>query len=169
GSDCLPGNCTDSLATQNWPSECDPTLATGWPEAVGDTSTAVDDMLHAAWNGRGLYLNAKNPEDLIASLNRAIQEITSRDSSSAAAVAVDTVDVSGGGRIFQGRFNSSDWSGELYAAVIDANGVGADVWAAHELLANRASPRVLITRNDTGGIPFAFPADYTAPAANEMT
>ncbi len=169
GSDCLPGNRTDSLATQNWPSECDPTLATGWPEAVGDTSTAVDDMLHAAWNGRGLYLNAKNPEDLIASLNRAIQEITSRDSSSAAAVAVDTVDVSGGGRIFQGRFNSSDWSGELYAAVIDANGVGADVWAAHELLANRASPRVLITRNDTGGIPFAFPADYTAPAANEMT
>ena len=43
-----------------------------WPTPVTNTLTTVDDMRHAAWNGRGTFLSAGNPQQLVNSVNTAI-------------------------------------------------------------------------------------------------
>lgn len=161
GNDCVPGNRHESLATQNWPTSCG-AANDGWPAASGNSSTTVDDMMHAAWNGRGLFLSAKSPDELIRSLQEAIGNISSRNPVSASAVAVDTFNIIGGGFVFQGRFDASNWSGELYSNTIDSSGVGGVVWSAHDLLeAMDINTRLLVTYNGTIGLPFEFPSDYT--------
>ncbi|MBL3600835.1 MAG: hypothetical protein JMN25_13380 [gamma proteobacterium endosymbiont of Lamellibrachia anaximandri] len=169
GGPCLPPNRTDSLATQNWPTRCDATLPTGWPTPVENTSTTVDDMLHAAWNGRGLYLNAKDPDDLIRRFQDAIGNISSRETTAAAAVAVNSINLVQGDFIFQGRFDSTNWSGELRAIQIGQDGNGQLAWTTATTLDQRADPRVMISYNGTQGIGFHLPADYQSPGDNEMT
>lgn len=169
GGPCLPPNRTDSLADQNWPTRCDAALPTGWPTPVENTSTTVDDMLHAAWNGRGLYLNAKDPDDLIRRFQDAIGNISSRESTAAAAVAVNSINLVQGDFIFQGRFDSTNWSGELRAIRIGPDGNGELAWTTATTLDQSADPRVMISYNGTQGIGFHLPTDYQAPGNNEMT
>lgn len=96
--------------------------ATGWPEPVGDTLTTIDDMRHAAWNGRGEFLNASDPQQLIDSLTNAIGDIEARTgtassaSFNAGAISSDTL-------IFQSTFNTSTWYGDLLAFRFDDNGI----------------------------------------------
>ncbi len=169
GGPCLPPNRTDSVAAQNWPTRCDETLPTGWPTPVENTSTTVDDMLHAAWNGRGLYLNAKDPDDLIRRFQDAISNISSRETTAAAAVAVNSINLVNGDFIFQGRFDSTNWSGELRAIQIGQDGNGQLAWTTATTLDLRADPRVMVTYNGTQGIGFHLPTDYQSPGGNEMT
>jgi type IV pilus assembly protein PilY1 len=161
GNDCIPPNRTDSLAEQNWPSSCDASLSNSWPKPVENTATTVDDMMHAAWNGRGLYLSADNPAQLISKLNQAISNISARKPVSAAAVAVDTFNFVDGGKVFQGRFNSADWTGQLTAKSLTDQGFSEASWEAHTLLDNMdIASRILVTYNGTKGVTFAFPANY---------
>jgi type IV pilus assembly protein PilY1 len=164
GEECVPSNRTESLAAQNWPSSCGAAFD-GWPTAVANQNTTADDMRHAAWNGRGRYLSAKLPDELINQLQQAIGEISSRKPVSAAAVAVNTFNMINGGTIYQGRFDAGKWAGELYARKYENNATGDDLWVApaHDQLAGRdINTRILVTYNGTRGIPFAFPADYTS-------
>ncbi len=165
GNPCVPNSRDDTLATQNWPNVCDPTagLGTGWPVPVSNGTTTVDDMMHAAWNGRGQFLSAKNPAELINSLQNAIDDISSKNPVAAAAVAVDSSSIVGGGNVVQGKFDSSYWSGELYSYAVTATTVSTTpTWAAHDLLDARGySTRIAVTYNGTTAIPFNFPADYT--------
>jgi type IV pilus assembly protein PilY1 len=152
---CLP----TSRSGTAWPSDC----PSGWPEPVRNTSTTVDDMMHAAWNGRGLFLSAKDPDELINSLQNAIEDIESKTPASAAAVSVDGASISGGGNIFSGKFDTNYWTGELYSYEISGAGEisTTPTWEAHELLDTRGySTRIAVTYNGTTGLPFAFPGDY---------
>lgn len=170
GNPCIPNSRSSSLASQNWPTSCNASLATGWPTPVRNTSTTVDDMMHAAWNGRGLFLSARDPEELILRLQQAIDDISSRNPVSAAAVAVDTFNVISGGNVVQGKFDSSYWSGELYSYEIIGSAVSpAPNWEAHTLLdARDYTSRVIVTHNGSSGIPFDFPSDYTSPGASDL-
>jgi len=168
---CIPPSRDDSVTSQNWPTTCSASLAAGWPTPVSNGRTTVDDMMHAAWNGRGLFLSAKDPAELINSLQNAINDISSKNPVAAAAVAVDSSNIIGGGNVVQGKFDSSYWSGELYSyAVTTTTTAGVTTtsvsttptWAAHTLLDARGySTRIAVTYSGTQGIPFEFPADYT--------
>ncbi|MEJ2463040.1 MAG: PilC/PilY family type IV pilus protein [Candidatus Thiodiazotropha sp.] len=161
GNECVPGNRTDSVVDQGWPSSCDASLADGWPTPSGDDETTADDMKHAAWNGRGLYLPAKDPDELINRLQQAIGNISSRKPVSASAVAVDTFNVVNGGVIFQGRFDAGTWSGEIYAREYVDGAIGANLWEGHvNLNSMDINSRILVTYNGVQGVPFAFPTDY---------
>ncbi len=152
---CLP----TSRSGTAWPSGC----PTAWPQPISNTSTTVDDMMHAAWNARGLFLSAKDPDELINSLQNAIEDIESRTPASAAAVSVDGASISGGGNIFSGKFDTNYWNGELYSYEISGTGAisTTPTWEAHEILDTRGySTRIAVTYNGTTGLPFAFPADY---------
>ena len=48
------------------------------PTPNGNNAEKIDDMIHAAYNGRGEYLNATNPTELSTSLTEAFKSITSR-------------------------------------------------------------------------------------------
>jgi len=98
-----------------------------WPEPVRNTATTVDDMWHAAYNGRGLYLSAGNPGALLASLNTAIADIADR-TASAAAVSINTTKLNVDTTVYLAEFNTNRWHGDLKAFKIQVldNGTPGD-------------------------------------------
>ena len=148
----------------------DPVAPFAWPQAVADTPTAVDDMRHAAWNGRGQFLNAGNPDQLITSLGNAIADIDAR-SGSAAAVSFNSTSLQSNTMIFQAVFDSARWSGNLNAIPLSTTGaVGSTAWTAatgatadsNGLDERNHTLRTIYTFNGTTGTDFAWSSLTTA-------
>jgi len=99
----------------------DRTASFTWPTPSSDSATTIDDMRHAAWNGRGKFLSAGDPQQLISSLNRAIQEIDSLAGSSSAA-ALNTTSLQTGSHVYMASYNTQGWHGDLMAYKFDDNG-----------------------------------------------
>ena len=138
----------------------DSACAGAWPSVAANSSDAakVDDLRHAAYNGRGEFLSAYTPDALRTALNSTKTSVSGR-SGSAAAVAVNSRSLSTSTRLYQARFESSEWSGDLRALTIDTSGtVGSEVWSAKEQLKsqNWNTGRVIYTRNATTGTGITF-------------
>ncbi|BFM14340.1 PilC/PilY family type IV pilus protein [Maricurvus nonylphenolicus] len=141
----------------------DKDAAFAWPTPSSNNPRTIDDMRHAAWNGRGEFLSAGDPDSLISSLQGAINDIADRDGA-ASAVAFNSTSLGTDTLVFQARFDSGGWHGSLLAFDFDSNGVGNLEWDAADVLNNRdldAQARNIITYNGTQGVPFQFPADYS--------
>jgi type IV pilus assembly protein PilY1 len=70
-----------------------------WPQVSGVRQPeSIDDLWHAAVNGRGEFLNAANPPELVDSLTAVMESISKRHRGSAAAVGINGV-----GRLSDGR------------------------------------------------------------------
>ncbi len=122
----------------------------------------IDDLWHAAYDGRGVFLGAQNPTDLSRRLSEAISNITDR-TGAASTVALNSASLSTDTRIFQARFSSGEWSGQLRAIPIDPDGnLGSLLWDAGELLKTQAAfggwstNRPIITSDGTTGVPFRW-------------
>jgi type IV pilus assembly protein PilY1 len=132
-----------------------------WPVPVANTLTTVDDMRHAAWNGRGRFLSANNPLQLINILNSSFGTIAGL-TSSGASVALNTSSLSANSRVYLALLDSNRWSGELLSFAL--NGVtgainSTEVWSSAVVLDNRnlsASPRTILTFDGSDGIPFQW-------------
>jgi type IV pilus assembly protein PilY1 len=128
-----------------------------WPTPTADTATTIDDMRHAAFNGRGQFLNAGNPQNLIDSLNQQIADIQAR-TGTAAAVTFNSTSLQAGSRVFQATFNSERWSGDLTAIDINFNpttglaSVGGVAWKASTDIDNRVTPRQFVTFDGSSGV-----------------
>ncbi|MBI5063558.1 MAG: PQQ-binding-like beta-propeller repeat protein [Desulfatitalea sp.] len=91
-----------------------------WPLPVPEFASTVDDLWHAAVNGRGLYMNADDPEALKTAMDRILEAIGTAVSSSGLAVsgtAMDDASV-----VYQALYRSDDWSGEVLAFALGAEG-----------------------------------------------
>ncbi len=147
----LSGTCTsDSACAGAWPSVA----------VTSSDSLKIDDLRHAAYNGRGSFLSAYTPDALVTALTTAMSGVTGR-TASAAAVAVNSRSLSTSTRLYQARFNSEEWSGDLRALSIDADGtvnLTTPEWSAAEQLESQDwdSGRTIITRNASRGIPFRW-------------
>ncbi len=153
-----PGDATDS----------DPTTAGfSWTNPFSGSTAQqnarrIDDLWHAAYNSRGVFLSAKNASELSKSMADAIANITDR-TGTAAAVALNSASLSTDTRIFQARFNSGESSGQLRAIPLDSNGnIGPMLWDAGEVLKTQAAGagwsanREIITANGTTGVAFRW-------------
>ncbi len=101
--------------------------SSAWYAGTNDQDK-IDDLWHAAVNGRGEYFSASNPERLVASLLYIMEDIMGGRVGSAASVSVngdeffqtldDTV------RIFQTSYSSDYWTGDVrsYSFDIDTDG-----------------------------------------------
>jgi len=130
----------------------------------------------AAAYGNGDYVTANNATDLATALKNAIDDAKYKGQAAAAAVATNSTRLDTNTTIYQARFDSRDWSGDLVAFSIDpATGdvsLVAD-WSARNLLPPSASATVsAASRNiytydpaNSTGIQFWWPSDYTALAA----
>ncbi len=106
-----------------------------WPQPVSDTLTTLDDMQHAAFNARGLFLNAANPQQLIDSFSAAIADIATRTTFTATAVAINSTVLRTSARLFTALFNSVDWSGEIRSFTLNDDGtLDAEQWEAGSIL-----------------------------------
>ena len=78
----LTFGATGSL-TSNPP---DPSKSFTWPDPTqknAANTTKIDDLRHAAYNGRGLFLRTTNPDELEIALKAALNDIEIRTSSAA--------------------------------------------------------------------------------------
>lgn len=91
-----------------------------WPDPT-DTEDLdrIDDLWHAAVNGRGTYLSARNPETLIDGLNAALGSIAATSGSGAAAATSSLEPVEGDNAIYIASYRTVYWDGELGAHSID--------------------------------------------------
>jgi type IV pilus assembly protein PilY1 len=121
----------------------------------------ADDMWHAAWNSRGTYIAANSPQQLIQAFSDALDNINSRVGSAAAAGA-NSGSISSTSKIFQAKFDTFDWHGELLAFPVKNDGTLGEfpVWNADTELTKRlktsSSDRNVFTMNGNSGVAFEW-------------
>ncbi|MCP5132158.1 MAG: hypothetical protein H6976_00690 [Gammaproteobacteria bacterium] len=130
-----------------------------WPDVTGARDPRqVDDLYHAAVNGRGEIFNAENPKQLADAMTDSLNIITS-SIGSAAAVTFNTSQLSTNSNVYLALFNSSNWTGDLLSYSLNPeNGQisSTAAWSAADKLDNKApSTRIIYTSNN-GGVPFVW-------------
>jgi len=113
-----------------------------WPKPESNTQSNIDDLWHAAVNGRGTYFSATDPSSLAAGISGALQTVTVRDGA-LAAVTVTTANLAAGSNeIFEVSFRVGEWSGDIVKRTIDGT-TGAisstPAWSAQAQLDTKVS------------------------------
>ncbi len=126
-----------------------------WPEPDDNRSPEnIDDLLHAAINGRGGYASAQNPEQFTKAIQGFLLDLTARAQTSASSAAVSSAVLRTESLGFFAGFRSEDWSGTLIGFNFD---LGTEIWDAETVLANTTpANRTLITHNGSDGVELAF-------------
>jgi type IV pilus assembly protein PilY1 len=127
------------------------TLTGSWPNPAADSPSALDDLWHAAVNGRGVFFSASNPQELAASLTDTLNALKQRVGAGAAAATSNLQPVAGDNFAFTAQYQTQVWIGDLKARTIDLNS-GAisfiELWSAQSLLNGRAhTSRAIYTRD----------------------
>ncbi len=133
-------------------------LASGeisWPSTSTD-SGKLDDLWHATVNGRGKFVSAATPEEFAAGLKDSLDTITQRAASSSN-LGVSSTELREGSKVFQARFTSEIWTGDVWAYAVGSTGALATstTWKASEQLPAPAS-RSIYTRNGSSGVAFLW-------------
>jgi len=111
-----------------------------WPNPTAGSLQKIDDLWHAAVNGRGSFLSAGDPQELVDALTDVVQNISSRVSSESS-LTLNSEGLSGdlrvGSRLYETTFSPADWSGDLKSYSIDLT-TGSPIlpalWSARQLL-----------------------------------
>jgi type IV pilus assembly protein PilY1 len=120
-----------------------------WPNPVGNSPEALDDLWHAAVNGRGVFFSASNPQELANSLTDTLDALKKRVGAGAAAATSNLQPVAGDNFAFTAQYQTQDWIGDLKARTIDLS-TGAisqvELWSAQAQLNGRVhTDRTLFT------------------------
>src|SRR5690606_9848231 len=83
-----------------------------WPAPVADKPTAIDDLWHAAVNGRGTYFSAQNPTSLVAGLSKALAGVSARTGAAASAATSNLEPVAGDNFLFVALYRTVKWDGD---------------------------------------------------------
>jgi type IV pilus assembly protein PilY1 len=119
-------------------------------------ASAIDDLWHAAINGRGQLFNARTATELSTKLQTLLNNVTDISGSAAsAAVSSGTVSTSIKNRTFVVSFDPNDWSGSLKAKELKPDtttGVEVD-----GMIPMSPTARKIITVNSNGNaVPFRW-------------
>ncbi|ROO25521.1 hypothetical protein SAHL_14355 [Salinisphaera orenii YIM 95161] len=119
----------------------------------------IDDLWHAAINSRGALLNAASPQEIATRFTAALSQILGRGETLTNATG-DSRALTTDSRVFQTRYRTTDWSGDLiaYKAVGGDTTTGGRDWNAAAGLAGFSEDG-----DDTRTIITAL-RDGTAPA-----
>lgn len=131
-----------------------------WPKPESNQQTNIDDLWHAAVNGRGRYFSASNAESLASGISAALSAVTVREGA-LAAVAVSNPNLVAGdsNALFQVSFKVGEWSGDVQKRTINGS-TGqiseTPVWSAQDKLETKVSSgtyqaRTIYAFNPSGG------------------
>jgi len=112
-----------------------------WPVPAADAETALDDLWHAAVNGRGTFFSAKDPAELSSAIAETLSSVNARVGAGAAAATSNLQPVAGDNFAFTAQYETVQWIGDIKARTIDlSTGTVAsrELWAAAVLLDARA-------------------------------
>jgi type IV pilus assembly protein PilY1 len=128
------------------------------------SSNTIDDLWHAGINGRGQFMNAKSSQELVNAFATALTDVLAR-SASGGSVALNSGSLDANSRLYQARFQSGSWFGQLLAFDLNATTgavVTPEAWDAGPLLNTQVAgggwdtAREVITFDGTDGIPFRW-------------
>lgn len=137
------------------------TTGWNWPNPVDGTNDSlhrIDDLWHAAVNGRGTYFSAKDPDSLANGLSSALGTIESSTGSGAAAATSNLQPTEGDNAIYIATYRTLKWDGEMSAYSVDltSGAISATpTWQAASLLQAKvgstgdSDTRVIYTANGT--------------------
>lgn len=143
-----------------------------WPAVANLDPTGIDDLWHAAVNGRGKYFSARNPTTVAAGLKEALNNIEATAGAASAAATSTLKPVAGDNFAYVSSYKTVEWTGDLQARTINlqTGAVSADTdcgapgsgcpWSAQALLdaRNFTTRKIYIapTSNASGALPRSF-------------
>ena len=124
-----------------------------WPSTSSDTGK-IDDMFHAAVNGRGKFISASNTAELNTAMEDLKNDIATR-LGAAAALATNSVQLTVGSVLYQGTYNTSNWYGEVSALGLNVTTgvVGSAIWVASTNVPDW-DDRTILSYTGSAGIAF---------------
>jgi type IV pilus assembly protein PilY1 len=136
--------------TKSWPNPDVTNNATELP-------ARIDDLWHAAVNGRGRYLSASSPDSVIEGLTNALATIAIKNGSAAAAATSTLEPVAGDQDAYLAQFTTEKWYGDLQARLIITKTGAIDSgvkWSARDKLngyvGKNSDSRAIMTFDATG-------------------
>jgi type IV pilus assembly protein PilY1 len=137
------------------------TYVIGFALPEGVNPTTLNQI--AVAGGTETAYSASTQASLQAAFNAIFEDIE-RKTSAFGAVSQNSTSIDTGSMVFQGRFSSADWSGEVLAMRPDAQGNLAQVWSTSEAgrIAAPASRKVFTLKPGVGGVAFKLSTDLTA-------
>ncbi len=143
-----------------------------WPDPT-DTEDVhrMDDLWHAAVNGRGLYFGARTAEDVAEGLKRALAGGANTGGGTGPAPS-GSMTLQAGGAVYRSEFKTEEWVGELgkYLFADEKKGIVSPVadWTAQALLDARtgenSDSRTIYMASGASLVPFDFGNLATARA-----
>jgi type IV pilus assembly protein PilY1 len=152
------------------------TYVVGMGDTVANPGSIATLNQIATLGGTKVAYLAGDAAALAAAFQSIAVDIESK-TAAASAVSLNTGSWGTGTNLYQARFNSGDWSGQLIAYVVKQDGsLGNQLWDAGQVIngQNWDTGRTIVTYKPSSalgsrGIPFRWPASYPgAPATTEM-
>ena len=142
-----------------------------WPSPINSDAERIDDLWHTAVNGKGLYLNAKTPQELVSAFETVISDVLARIGSGAS-VSINGEELQEGLVLYQSIYSTNRWTGDVIAYNVNKTTGAVDrenpKWSAStklDLSLNGSSDywstgRLIATYDDSTaaptGVPFRF-------------
>ncbi|CAH0354185.1 pilus assembly protein [Aquabacterium sp. CECT 9606] len=108
-----------------------------WPISESNSSgiTHVDDLWHAAVNGRGQYWSASDPSAVARAISAALSNVTRTIGSSSSAATSSLQPVEGrNNQVFVAKYTTKVWTGDLVSYTLDGTtgeiDTTTEVWSA---------------------------------------
>ena len=165
-----------------------PPRSLDWPTPAPNDPRSIDDMWHAAVNGRGKMLNAKTTDELNRSILQMMSDIGGKEGTQSG-VAVSTASLTKDTKKYTPSFTPIQWNGNVTAYTLDpttGNQTGI-AWQVETLLSTdivtgiktysslipaAASRNIYVGNGATSGtnraVPFTFSALSTAGLTSSM-
>ncbi|OAI03997.1 hypothetical protein A1342_05545 [Methylomonas methanica] len=156
------GSFTESTPSSGTPN---PNLTSEWDSINNLTGVAGAD------GEPDNYYNVRNPGTLFTALSTIFDRASTPDAS-AASVATNSTNLQIQSRVFQAKFSSADWSGQLLSYRINTSGVlsATAEWDAGSVInsQNYLTGRVILTKGSSDGVAFNY-ANLTGPSTTTGT
>ena len=124
-----------------------------WPNPSSGAIENIDDLWHAAINGRGAFFSATDPTSLANGLSNALTSIQSKVGSAAAAATSTLNPVAGNNQAFVASYTTLTWEGNLEARGINTDtGVVSEnaTWCVENVAASSCPSPGTIVADSTG-------------------
>ncbi|MBE0599069.1 MAG: hypothetical protein IH614_17610, partial [Desulfuromonadales bacterium] len=125
-----------------------------WSDPISNSQgERIDDLWHAAVNGRGAYFSAKDPDAIIAGFNKALSSITAKLGAAAAAATSTLNPVAGNNFAYVASYTTVKWTGNLEARSINTStGAVSETasWCVENVVATTCASPGTVVADSTG-------------------
>lgn len=137
-----------------------------WPTPSANSTETIDDLWHAAVNGRGEFVVASDAEGFANALTNALDAIAAQNGSGGGVADNTGRTIGASTNIYTSSYQTGSWYGDLRASVLSATGAaGTPIWS---LAANTLNPAMNFAGRDIytwnqgssagGGVPLTLAA-----------